>query len=175
MHICGWYVHQALARVYLYGSYAADGMSYKKCNDVPLLCFWNYKRNTYKTLWTIESPYWSNAGLGSSRQDFGRRRCISNFGWIRWILFYYPERGPQLNMATNIWFLSSKGQGCCDQPTSTRMSFKSCQTQESKYIEIVGFTEEDRVKYAESIFSSQHNREDNDVHPITLCDCSSDL
>ena len=57
----------------------------------------------------------------------------------------------------------------------TRMSFKSCQTQESKYIELVGFTEEDRVKYAESIFSSQHNREDNDVHPITLCDCSSDL
>ena len=34
-----WMVHQALARVYLHGSYAADGMSYKKCNDVPLLCF----------------------------------------------------------------------------------------------------------------------------------------
>ena len=57
----------------------------------------------------------------------------------------------------------------------TRMSFKSCQTQESKYIELVGFTEEDGVKYAESIFSSQHNREDNEVHPITLCHCSSDL
>ena len=57
----------------------------------------------------------------------------------------------------------------------TRMSFKSCQTQESKYIELVGFTEEDRVKYAESIFSSQHNREDNEVHPITLRHCSSDL
>ena len=31
------------------------------------------------------------------------------------------------------------------------------QTQENKHIEIVGFTEEDRVKYVESIFSSQHN------------------
>jgi len=31
------------------------------------------------------------------------------------------------------------------------------QTQENKHIEIVGITEEDRVKYAESIFSSQQN------------------
>ena len=59
----------------------------------------------------------------------------------------------------------------------TRMSFKSCQTRESKYIELVGFTEEDRVKYA-SIFSSQHNCEDNEVHPITLfiywvCTCNA--
>jgi len=34
-----WMVHQALARVYLHGSYVADGMSYKKCNNTPLLCF----------------------------------------------------------------------------------------------------------------------------------------
>jgi len=96
----------------------------------------------------------------------------TNFGWLGWIPFYSPERGQ--------WQLISGS--CLPKATvvvtsrpPTRMSFKSCQTQESKYIELVGFTEEDRVKYAESIFSSQHNREDNDVHPIALCHCSSDL
>jgi len=34
-----WMVHQALARVYLHGSYVADGMSHKKCNNIPLPCF----------------------------------------------------------------------------------------------------------------------------------------
>ena len=38
---------------------------------------------------------------------------------------------------------------------SARISFQLCQPQVSKHIEIVGFTEEDRVKYAESVFSSQ--------------------
>ena len=39
--------------------------------------------------------------------------------------------------------------------SSAKISFKLCQPQVSKHIEIVGFTEEDRVKYAESVFSSQ--------------------
>jgi len=38
---------------------------------------------------------------------------------------------------------------------SARMSFELCQPQVSKHIEIIGFTEEDRVKYAESVFRSQ--------------------
>ena len=38
---------------------------------------------------------------------------------------------------------------------SAKISFKLCQPQVSKHIEIVGFTEEDRVKYAESVFTSQ--------------------
>ena len=38
---------------------------------------------------------------------------------------------------------------------SARISFQLCQPQVSKHIEIIGFTEEDRVKYAESVFNSQ--------------------
>jgi len=38
---------------------------------------------------------------------------------------------------------------------SARMSFKLCQPHVNKHIEIIGFTEEDRVKYAESVFRSQ--------------------
>jgi len=38
---------------------------------------------------------------------------------------------------------------------SGRMSFELCRPQVSKHIEIVGFTEKDRVKYAESVFHSQ--------------------
>ena len=38
---------------------------------------------------------------------------------------------------------------------SAKFSFELCQPQVSKHIEIIGFTEEDRVKYAESVFTSQ--------------------
>ena len=38
---------------------------------------------------------------------------------------------------------------------SAKISFELCQPHVSKHIEIIGFTEEDRVKYAESVFSSQ--------------------
>ena len=38
---------------------------------------------------------------------------------------------------------------------SAKISFELCQPHVSKHIEIVGYTEEDRVKYAESVFSSQ--------------------
>ena len=38
---------------------------------------------------------------------------------------------------------------------SAKMSFMMCQPRVSKHIEIIGFTEESRVKYAQSAFSSQ--------------------
>jgi len=38
---------------------------------------------------------------------------------------------------------------------SAKISFNLCRPQVSKHIEVIGFTEEDRVKYAESVFSSQ--------------------
>ena len=38
---------------------------------------------------------------------------------------------------------------------SAKASFAACQCKASKHIEIIGFTEEDRVKYAQSAFTSQ--------------------
>ena len=38
---------------------------------------------------------------------------------------------------------------------SAKASFAACQCKVSKHIEIIGFTEEDRVKYAQSAFTSQ--------------------
>ena len=49
---------------------------------------------------------------------------------------------------------------------SSRVFFQECKPQVSKYIEIIGFTEEDRVRYAQSAFNSQP---DILVHFLKYC------